>query len=111
MSHKHAYHTLRDTHTYILWQRAYSKRVASCRRSLREQNTTCPLIFPSRAKRASLSNWSHLHLLSHPMLNWSLSAIFYLAILFFSPPCLLLFLAVVPFFAFDLKAPDSAQLL
>ena len=77
MSHKHAYHTLRDTHTCILWQHAYSKRVASCRRSLREQNTTCPLIFPSRAKRDSPSNWSHLHLLSHPELNCSLSAVFY----------------------------------
>lgn len=69
-------HTPRDTHTYILWQHAYSERVASCLRSLREQNTTCPLIFPSRAKRDSLSNWSHLLLLSHPMLNGSLSAIF-----------------------------------
>lgn len=76
MSHKHEYHTLRDMHTYILWQHAHSKRVASCQRSLREQNTTCPLIFPSWAKRDSLSKWSHLHLLSHPMLNGSLSAIF-----------------------------------
>lgn len=77
MSHKQAYHTLRDTHTYILWQHAYSKSVASCRRSLREQNTTCPLIFLSRAKRGSPSNWSHLHLLSHTKLNCSSSAMFY----------------------------------
>lgn len=85
MSPKHAYHTPSDTHAYILQQRASSKRVASCRRSLREQNTTCPLIFSSRAKRGSLSNWSHLHILSHPRLNWSLSAIFFCCP---PPPCL-----------------------
>lgn len=69
--------TLSETRTHTFYgSMLIAKRVASCRRSLREQNTTCPLIFPSRAKRDSPSNWSHLHLLSHPMLNGSLSAIF-----------------------------------
>lgn len=86
-------HTLGDTHMLILWQHAYSKRVASCLRSVREQNTTCPLIYPSRAKRASLSNWSHLLLVSHPVLNGSLSAIFFFTIY----PCLCCsFLSLLP---------------
>lgn len=102
MSNKHAYHTPWDTLTYILWRRAYSERVASCRRSLREQNTTCPLIFPSAAKRDAPSNWSHLHL-PRPMLNGSLSAIFSLKIY----PCLC---SHLPVCAFDLQAQDSSQL-
>lgn len=53
MSQKHAFHTLRDMHTYILWQHAWSTRVASCQRSLGEENATCPLIFPTRAKSDS----------------------------------------------------------
>lgn len=107
MSPKRAYHTPGDTHTYILQQRASSKRVASCRRSLREQNTTCPLIFSSRAKRGPLSNWSHLHILSHPRLNWSLSAIFFL---FLFPPSVFVVPSHRSSFVFDLEAPDSVQL-
>lgn len=91
MSHKHAY-TRSRRHAHIVWQHAYRQRVASCLRSWREQNTTCPLIFPSRAKRDSLSNWSHLLLLSHPTLNGSLSAIFS-SIVYLS----LLFLPISPF--------------
>lgn len=91
MSHKLAYMRSRR-HAHIVWQHAYSQRVASCLRSLREQNTTCPLIFPSQAKGDSLSNWSHLLLLSHPTLNGSLSAIFS-SIVYLS----LLFLPISPF--------------
>lgn len=107
MSPKRAYRTPSDTHTYILQQRASSKRVASCRRSLREQNTTCPLIFSLRAKRGSLSNWSHLHILSHPRLNWSLSAIFFC---FCFPPSVFVVPSHRSSFVFDLEAPDSVQL-
>lgn len=105
MSHKHAY-TRSRRHAHIVWQHAYRQRVASCLRSWREQNTTCPLIFPSQAKRDSLSNWSHLLLLSHPTLNSSLSAIFssivYLSLLFLP--------SYLSFCMFDLKAADTAQL-
>lgn len=64
MSDKHVYHTLRDTHTCILRQRARS-RVLPAARDLWE-NRTPPVLFilPSRTNTKLPSNWSHLRLLS-----------------------------------------------
>lgn len=90
MSDKHAYSTpSRNMHAYTVVQHAYGS-AASCQRSLREQNTTCPLIFTTRAE--SPSNWSCLHLLS---LIQGLIAACLLFSIWWSPPSLL-FLPKVP---------------
>lgn len=83
---------------------------ASCQRSLREQNTTCPLYLPlTRQHRASVQLEPPPSTLSHPNLNCSLSAVFLFDV-FFSPTSFF-FLPKVPLVAFDLKVKDSMQLL
>lgn len=73
MSHKHAY-----THSQgHVWQHAYSERVASCRRSLREQNTTCPPYLPLASQERLSVQLEPPHFPSLiPALNGSLLAIF-----------------------------------
>lgn len=76
MSHKHAY-THSQRHAHSVYGNVLIARELPAVWDLWENRAPpVPLIFPSQAKRDSLSNWSHLLLLPHPTLNGSLSAIF-----------------------------------
>lgn len=107
MSPKRACRPLSNTHTYILQQQRFQQESCQLSEIFEGTDHHLSLISSSRAKRASLSNWSHLHIRSHLSLNWSLSGFFFSRFVFcFRVPLLFLFFS----FVFDLSAPYSAQL-
>lgn len=101
MSDKHVYHTLRDTHTCILRQRARSRALPAAR-DLWENRTPPVLYLPLMCQhRASVQLEPPPSTLSHPNLNCSLSVVFLVDGFFFH----------FCFFAFDLKVQHYVQLL
>lgn len=110
MSDKHVYHTLRNTHTCIVRQRARSRALPAARDLWENRTPPVLFIFPSRANTELPSNWSRLRLLSliQTLIATCLLLFF---LMFFFPPTSFFFLPKVPLVAFDLKVQDSMQLL
>lgn len=89
VSDKHVYHTLRDTHAYILRRRARSGAPPAARDLWENWTPPVLFIFPSRANAEPPSNWSRPRLLSLIQTLIAACLLFFHLMMFFcffSPP-------------------------